>query len=648
MTRAAIHPSLPQNDTTAQQTAREAQIAAACKSYVWTTDMPTLPGVPLAATVPASDEPTIPWFLILIGVGLKIARNVIAVKLSGLDQGHLDTLPSTLIGAQGRCDLIEASATRIARHHAVQTGTSVLSRAAADIATVVEDAEHDAHIALLKSHAAELRDIAALSDDERAGLDGGRAISLDAYRALFDTIPVPGFAYIFQEDDQFARLRVAGPNAMLIKGISALPDNFPVTAKQYAAAIGHGDSLDRALADGRVYLIDYAELAVLVPGVWDGLAKYVWQPLALFAVPPGGSALKPVAIQCGQDSEEHPIFTPTVVASEAWGWEIAKTVVQIADGNYHELFVHLARTHLVMEACAVATHRELADIHPLWALLVPHFEGSLFINYQAATSLIAANGPIDHIFAGTITSSQLAAAKDRLAFDFYGKMLHHDLAARNVADVEALPDYPYRDDALLVWQAIHEWTTQYIDIYYADDAAVTGDTELAAWVATLASDGKLKGFKPIVTRAQLAEVCAMILFTASAQHAAVNFPQKDIMAFSPAVTGAGWAAAPTGQAGHDKAEWLGYMPPLSLALEQLNVLYLLGSVHYRPLGDYRSNDFPYLEWFRDPAIIGNDGPLARFQATLRGVDERIVARNAERQYPYPYLQPSLIPTSVNI
>lgn len=165
MTRAATHPSLPQNDTPEQKAAREAQIATACKSYVWTTEVPTLPGVPLAATVPANDEPTIPWFLILIGVGLKIARNVITVKLSGLDQGHLDTLPSSLIQAQARCDAIEASATRIAKHHAVQAGSSILSRAAADVATVVEDAEHDAHIALLKSHAAELRDIAALSDD---------------------------------------------------------------------------------------------------------------------------------------------------------------------------------------------------------------------------------------------------------------------------------------------------------------------------------------------------------------------------------------------------------------------------------------------------------------------------------------------------
>ncbi len=104
MTRAATHPSLPQNDTPEQKAAREAQIATACNSYIWTTEVPTLPGVPLAATVPSSDEPTIPWFLILIGVGLKIARNVIAVKLSGLDQGQVATLPSTLIQAQARCD----------------------------------------------------------------------------------------------------------------------------------------------------------------------------------------------------------------------------------------------------------------------------------------------------------------------------------------------------------------------------------------------------------------------------------------------------------------------------------------------------------------------------------------------------------------
>jgi len=120
------------------------------------------------------------------------------------------------------------------------------------------------------------------------------------------------------------------------------------------------------------------------------------------------------------------------------------------------------------------------------------------------------------------------------------------------------------------------------------------------------------------------------------------------MAFSPAVTGAGWQAAPNGQRGHDKAGWLAMMPPMALALEQLNLLELLGSVHYRPLGDYRSNAFPYPLWFQDPRVTGAEGPLAWFKAALAGVEAEIVARNSERMQPYPYLQPSLIPTSINI
>jgi arachidonate 15-lipoxygenase len=336
------------------------------------------------------------------------------------------------------------------------------------------------------------------------------------------------------------------------------------------------------------------------------------------------------------------------MASDLWGWEMAKFVVQVADGNYHELFTHLARTHLVMEAIAVATHRHLAEIHPIWALLVPHFEGTLFINDQAATSLIAAGGPIDHIFAGTITTSQLAAVDDRLAFDFYGKMLPTDLAARGVDAASTLVDYPYRDDALLVWDAIHDWARAYVDHYYSSDADVTGDTELAAWTAALAGEAQIKGFVPITTRHQLAEVCTMAMFTASAQHAAVNFPQKSIMAFAPAVTGAGWTPEPTDELGYNKTMWLDMMPPMALALEQLNTLELLGSLYYRPLGQYVSNAYPYPTWFQDPAVTGANGLLPAFQTALTGVEAKIVARNANRLRPYTYLQPSLIPTSINI
>ena len=84
-------PTLPQDDTPAEQAARAAQLAATRAVYVWTTDIPTLPGVPLASDVPKNDEPTIAWFVILIGVGLDIVRNALTVKLGGVDKSELDT-----------------------------------------------------------------------------------------------------------------------------------------------------------------------------------------------------------------------------------------------------------------------------------------------------------------------------------------------------------------------------------------------------------------------------------------------------------------------------------------------------------------------------------------------------------------------------
>jgi arachidonate 15-lipoxygenase len=669
MPRAARNPSLPQNDDARAQQQRKAQVATTCESYVWTTAVDTLPGVPLATTVPSSDSPTVPWFGLVAEVGLAIVRNVIALKLadarnnatSGFQAGGPtspllpvpDDKTTALESDLQRCDEIEKSVAELVKPHA---GTSTANLLNADpfnapplgrpnlleeMEDGIEKVEDLARAARLSGHLDELRRMA-----DKHTADAASSLSPGSYEALFETLPLPAIASTFIEDSTFALLRVAGPNPMLLAGIDRLPAHFPVSAESYEKVMGGGDTLARALGEGRVYLLDYVELQALVPGTWDGLPKFPCAPLALFAVPVGGASLKPVAIQCGQDPAQHPIFTPTSSIADQWGWEMAKTVVQFADGNYHELYVHLARTHLVMEAFAVATRRNLADVHPLWALLVPHFEGSLFINNAAANALIKEGGPIDHIFAGTIKSSQATSANDRLAFDFYGKMPPNDLAARSVADVARLPDYPYRDDALLVWKAIRAWAQQYISIYYAADSDVTGDYELGAWVESLATDGKIKGFKAITTREQLVDVCAMIMFTASAQHAAVNFPQKDIMTYAPAVSGAAWTAAPTVEAGHTKPEWMGYMPPISLALEQLNTLYLLGSVHYRALGDYRSNSFPYLTWFRDPAVT--DTALPSFQSSLTEVESRIVARNRERLSPYTYLQPSLIPTSINI
>jgi arachidonate 15-lipoxygenase len=471
-------------------------------------------------------------------------------------------------------------------------------------------------------------------------------IGLKAYREQFQTLDLPSVADVFQQNQSFARYRIAGPNPMLIAAFCQPMSHFGVTDEGYQQVMGSDDSIDKAMTEKRLFILDYKELSVLVDNP-QAVDKRVCAPIALFAISKGSTELKPVAIQMSQDAT-----APIVYAEESanntpayWQWQAAMSTVQVADGNYHELFVHLGRTHLLNEAFAVATERQLAQVHPLNLLLTPHFEGTLFINNSAAGSLIAKGGPIESIFGAAITATQKAAAIDRLGLDFYAYMLPNDLLARGVNDKDYFPDYPYRDDAELIWHAISQWTTSYIDVYYQDDAAVLADYELKDWATAIATQGAVAGFKPIISKPQLSEVLTMIIFTASAQHAAVNFPQKPLMSYAPALTGAIWCSDLSKI--NTQALWLDNLAPLQKSLQQLSLLQLLGGVYYRPLGEYKTNNFPYFDWFEDNKITANGGPLAQFQAKLSGIETTINARNKHRPE-YSFLLPSKIPVSINI
>lgn len=629
------NPSLPQNDTPHQLKKREEQLSEAREKFVWTVSMPNVVGVPMAEKVPFSDEPTLEWLLKVADVALAVIENLLENLVDRVKQEERSLVKKELLDL--KLSLAEVRLKH--KEHSIPDPATLVGDAITRLRTVLAPDKEKVTQTINR-----LQELSAQFKEYVAGDE----VHLEDYANIFKAIELPQIADDFQDDATFARLRVAGPNPMLIKGVSKLPAKFPLTAAQYAQVMA-GDTLSAAAKEGRLYLLDYEELQALVekPASLDPL-KVVYAPIALFALPKGETELTPVAIQCGQNPDKFPILLKPDAdqADQHFGWLMAKTVVQVADGNYHELFVHLARTHLVLEAFVVATHRQLADQHPLNILLIPHFEGSLFINNAAADSLIAEGGAINKVFGAQITAIQSAAGGDRLAFDFWGSMLPTELAARNVDDPARLPYFPYRDDALLVWNAIAEWAGEYVGLYYDDDNAVAGDTELAAWCADLIGQGLLKGFKAITNRADLIQVLTMIIFTASAQHAAVNFPQRTIMTYAPAVTGAGWAKPPTTTKGQSEEAWVKMMPPLDVAMEQLNILYLLGSVYYRRLGEYKSNHFPYFNWFRDKKVTA---PLARFNANLEKIEGEINLRNQVREpNPYPYLLPSQIPPSINI
>lgn len=480
------------------------------------------------------------------------------------------------------------------------------------------------------------------------------ATSLEEYNQQFATIALPAIANYFQEDEFFAYLRVAGPNPTMIEQVRSLfgdilSHKFPVTNAHYQAVMGSDDSLEQALEEGRLYLADYAILAGAINGTYPGThQKYIEAPQALFAIPQASSAsrnLRPVAIQCGQTpSPETPILIPTAQDESArYAWERAKSAVQVADTNYHEAVVHLARTHLFIGPFVMATHRQLLPTHPLSILLRPHFEGTLNINNGAQSLLMAPKGGVDTTLAATIDCARALTVAGLQTYGFNSAMLPKQLEQRGVANSDTFPIYPYRDDALLLWQAIQEWVSAYLHLYYTDDAVVQRDQALQNWTAELIAfdGGRVIDFGEagrIQTLNYLIEAVTMIIFTASAQHAAVNFPQGDIMVYPPAMPLAGYTPAPTQTTSSEQA-YFEQLPPLHQAQEQLELTYLLGQVYHTVLGQY------YPEWFQDKQV---QAPLRAFQTRLQEIEAAIATRNQTRPYPYPYLLPSKIPQSINI
>lgn len=476
----------------------------------------------------------------------------------------------------------------------------------------------------------------------------GRASGLEDYLKLFATLPLPKIADSFQTDEFFALMRVAGPNPVMIERLTTADRRFPVTEAQYKSVMGDSDSLQAAIEQGRVYLADYAILEGALNGTFGAnppVQKYAYAPLAMFAVPESDALdrlLRPVAIQCGQTPTDYPVITP---ATGADAWLMAKTIVQIADMNFHEPVSHLARTHLLIEPFVIATHRQLPPTHPLFKLLLPHFQGTLAINNAAHEYLVAAKGSVHRLLSSPIENSRVLAVKGLQARGFNADMLPRRLQDRGVDDPAVLPVYPYRDDGLLVWGAIHDWVEAYLSLYYNSDDDVRNDRALQNWAKELVAfdGGRLQDFGnvgdgAIETIDYLIDAVTMVIFTGSAQHAAVNFAQNELMSFAPAMPAAGYVAAEAIGAEATPKDWLNLLPPLDQAQQQLNLLYLLGSVHFTRLGHYEDS------YFTDSHVAA---PLQAFQDRLQAIEATIDRRNVDRPA-YIYLKPSQIPQSINI
>ncbi|KAJ7422906.1 Hydroperoxide isomerase ALOXE3 [Pitangus sulphuratus] len=469
--------------------------------------------------------------------------------------------------------------------------------------------------------------------------------SLDEMRTIFSRTQgrdiVPEYvAKHWQEDEFFGYQFLNGNNPIIIWCCTALPPKFPVTPEMVAGSLGSSTDLGKELKEGRIFIVDYEVLDDIPADTINGRQQYVAAPLCLLHQGTDG-LLRPIAIQLSQKpGPSSPIFLPS---DDEWDWLLAKTWVRNADFYSHQLLTHLLRTHLFGEVFAVATLRHLPTGHPLFKLLMPHFRYTLHINTLARSVLINPGGLIDKGSGVTYEGLQLVVQRGLEQVTYTSLCLPDDIRHRGMSQV---PNYHYRDDGISLWEAIESFVTGIVTFYYGGDAAVSGDTELQAWVMDIFTNGFLGRTSSGVpsslqTVAELIKFLTMVMFTCSAQHAAVNNGQYDFGAFVPNAPSSMRHPPPREKGRAFLQHFLDTVPEVATTANILVTLILLSSQlkDRRLLGHYPEERFTEAE----PRQL-----IRAFQRRLKEIQDRIEERNYLTELRYNYMNPLETENSISI
>ncbi|KAK0064895.1 allene oxide synthase-lipoxygenase protein [Biomphalaria pfeifferi] len=455
--------------------------------------------------------------------------------------------------------------------------------------------------------------------------------------------PKPKGSHLWSEDVYFGRQRLAIINNTVIELVKDLPQNFPVSDELVGPFL-EGLTLKEAIDRKRLFMCDLKVLE----GITVKENFVLCAPIALFFLDKSRE-LKPVAIQLLQSpSSNNPIFTP---ACPTLTWTLVKMWYNNADAAYHQGLTHLGFTHLLMESFDLATQRNLSSSHPVYKLLEPHFLFLMAINSLALTELINKGGWVDvgMNYGRTGMLQLIANVFENWRLDVDGNF-HEDMRRRGLDDPNVLPSYHFRDDALLLYNAINDYVLEYLSIYYTSPDALRTDHELQNWAQELVkernySEGGMgikgvPGNGKISSLDQLQQILTCVIFTCSVKHASANFGQYDEYGFPANYPLTLRGTPPTDpNAILTEADILASLPDGVTTLKLMTVTKLLSDRGTNSLGNFET------EYIVDP--IGKKA-VESFRMKLAGIGEIIKERNANRTFEHTYLLPEFIPNSISI
>ncbi|XP_078525670.1 polyunsaturated fatty acid lipoxygenase ALOX15B-like [Lissotriton helveticus] len=467
--------------------------------------------------------------------------------------------------------------------------------------------------------------------------------SLEDIKRVFWTYRTATSEYVSQhwsEDAFFGYQFLNGIDPMIIKKCNQIPDNFPVTDSMVKCIMGPKTNLTEELKMGKIFIADYKILEGIPGNMLNGRQQYMAAPLCLLYLSPQEEMI-PLAIQLNQTpGPENPIFLPS---DNEWDWLLAKMWVRSSNFSTYEVLSHFLRTHVFAEVFCISTLRQLPMSHPVYKLLIPHHRYTLQINALARERLIAPGGFFDTSSALGLAGLAELISRDMQSVTYTSICITDDLKSRGV---ESLPNFYYRDDGLKIWSAIERYVSGIMDCYYKGDEIVQKDQELQAWVREIFKEGFLERKSSGVpsslqTRAELIKYLTMVIFTSSAQHAAVNSGQFDFLSWMPNSPGTMRQPPPKTKGTATLESIFEILPEVGTTTSLIVAVRVLSEEpgDLRPLGTFPDEHFTEEEPKRCIKV---------FQDRLSQISAEVESRNASLPLKYNYLNPKVIENSVSI
>jgi hypothetical protein len=497
----------------------------------------------------------------------------------------------------------------------------------------------------------------------------------------------PRMAANWKDDRYWGASFLTGPCAGYFQRVDALPARLAHLTDDSLRGPGgaahpymNGSSLAAEIAAKRIFIADFSMLKGLeLKG--DDATKFLDRR---YCAPEACVLLRacteqkpfqflPIAIQL-EDRKEAPLWLPS---DAEWDWLTAKAFLMNAASAIHLIYLHWTMCHTAGGVFSAAVFKSFSTLHPLRSLLLPHVMYSVGLNRAAMGLLVNPTGIVEQIFSlgphmfilddrsSKIWSEEIKkpVQPDDISFEarswseWSGYMnMPREFKARGLDDKQALPQFPFRDLGMLLWDVLDSWVTEYLGLYYQSDDDCKNDPELHKFVNFLIEGfGKPPKNAPIDeyraakhSRKALHDLLLSYMFAVSVAHVQRNFTMYDFMAYPPFMSLLLRSPFPTKKGTCTERTFLDAMPSLFGTGAEVG---LNGSLNRFSKDDWFIGKPLEEDWISDPAAVEAQ---RKYHAKLAAVGEEIERQNkalesaGAKHLLDPYLHPSRIPSCVAI